>query len=63
MDKREWLIEKRKKKKLTQTDLAERVSCKTAYISLIENGERSPSVETAKKIADILKFNWTKFYE
>jgi putative transcriptional regulator len=30
---------------------------------MIENGERIPSVGTAKKIAEILNFDWTLFFE
>lgn len=32
-------------------------------ISKIELGERRPSVEVAKKIAAVLGFDWTRFYE
>lgn len=31
--------------------------------SWIERGERTPSVEVAKKIAAVLDFDWTRFYE
>lgn len=31
--------------------------------SWIERGERNPSVEVAKKIASVLGFDWTLFYE
>ena len=31
--------------------------------SFIELGERRPSVEVAKKIASVMGFNWTRFYE
>ena len=34
-----------------------------SYYCLIENGERNPHVETAKKIAKALDFDWQKFYE
>lgn len=29
----------------------------------IENGKRLPSVPVAKKIAAVLGFDWTRFYE
>lgn len=32
-------------------------------INKIELGERRPSPDTAKAIALVLGFNWTKFYE
>jgi len=32
-------------------------------ISKIELGERQPSVKVAKKIASVLGFDWTLFYQ
>jgi len=29
---------------------------------MIEHGKRTPSVKTAKKIAEVLGFDWTKFF-
>jgi transcriptional regulator with XRE-family HTH domain len=31
--------------------------------SLIENGKRRPSVDVAKRIAAVLNFDWTLFFE
>lgn len=31
--------------------------------SKIERGEKNPSVDVAKKIAAVLGFDWTHFYE
>ena len=61
--KREWLIEKRKIKKISQEDLANKCEVSQVTIARIEAGERRPSPELAKKIADVLNFSWTKFYE
>lgn len=61
--KREWLIEKRKIKKISQEDLANKCEVSQVTIARIEVGERRPSPELAKKIADVLNFSWTKFYE
>lgn len=61
--KRKWLIEKRKIKKLSQEDLANKCEVSQVTIARIEAGERRPSPELAKKIADVLNFSWTKFYE
>lgn len=63
MKKRQWLIDLREKKDLTQEQMA--VLCETTQmnISHIENGVRRPSPELAQRIAKILKFKWTKFYE
>lgn len=61
--KREWLIDKRIKKKLSQKELAEKCNISQVSIARIESGERRPSPELAKKIADVLNFSWTRFYE
>ena len=54
---------KREKKLLTQQQLAELVGVDRTLISKIESGAATPSVTTAKKIAAVLGFNWTRFYE
>jgi len=60
---REWLFEIRKRKNLTMAEVAARSNISESYYSLIENGNRNVPVHTAKKIAKVLDFNWTKFYE
>ena len=52
----------REEKKITQQELADSVSMTRQMISAIENNAR-PSVDTAKKIASKLEFDWTKFFE
>lgn len=52
--------EYRLKRGLTQTELANEANISFQYISLIENGERNPSINTAKKIAKILKIPKSK---
>jgi transcriptional regulator with XRE-family HTH domain len=44
----------RQKLALTQGELAGKINVKQAFISKIELGERSPSYETLKLIADVL---------
>ena len=61
--KREWLIEKRRNKQISQEELAKKCDVSQVTIARIENGERRPSPELAKKIADVLNFSWTKFSE
>ncbi|MFC6553834.1 helix-turn-helix domain-containing protein [Cohnella cellulosilytica] len=34
-----------------------------SHYSEIESETARPSVEVARKIASVLKFNWTKFYD
>ena len=58
---RDWLIDARGN--ITQKDIAQQCSISQNYYSWIEIGERTPSVETAKKIAKVLGFDWTRFYE
>lgn len=48
---------------LSQQELADKVGISREYISMIENGERNPSVNIAKKIGDLLNINWTYFFE
>jgi len=60
---RGWLKYKRICKGFSQEELAELVGIDNTSISKYEVGERNPSVDVAKKIADILEFSWVKFYE
>ena len=55
--------QKREISGLTQKQLANKVSVSEQFIYLIEAGERRPSVNTAKKIAKELGFEWSLFYE
>lgn len=60
---RDWLRDKRKSKRLTQADVAERVGiARTTYASY-EQGERDPSIRVAAKIGDLLQFKWVLFFE
>lgn len=58
---RDWLIKKRGSR--TQQVIADMCAISQNFYSMIESGERTPSVSVAKKIAKELGFNWTKFYE
>lgn len=57
------LKEKRKEKGVTQEQLAEQCGLFRTAISNIECGANMPSVKVAKKIAEILDFDWTLFYD
>lgn len=61
--KRVWLTNKRKKKQISQEKLAIRCNVSQVTIARIESGERRPSPKLAKKIAKVLDFDWTKFYD
>ncbi len=60
---REWLIEERRSRRLTQLKLANEVGISRAYLAQIELGQRNPSVPVAKKLAQALAVDWTRFYE
>ena len=45
----------RKSKRLTQSELAEKVGCSTIMISKIETFQANPSLELLKKIAEVLE--------
>lgn len=60
---RKWLKEKRESNKMTQKEVAESVGFSRQGYSQIEGGARRPSPEKAKKIAEVLDFDWTLFYK
>lgn len=53
----------RREKNMTQKEVAEAVGITQVSYSNIENGKRRPSVSTAKRIAAVLGFDWTEFYD
>ena len=53
----------RKRAGMTQAALAKASGVSLMSIVRYENGLRTPPPETAKKIASVLGFPWTKFYE
>ncbi|MBP7213301.1 MAG: helix-turn-helix transcriptional regulator [Anaerolineaceae bacterium] len=57
------LAKKRKILGLTQQEVADAAQIKRSYYGLIENGERTPLPHNAKRIASVLDFDWTLFYE
>ena len=58
---RKWLIDIRNGR--SQTQIAKEAGITQQMYSFIELGERRPSVEVAKKIAAVLGFDWTRFFE
>lgn len=53
----------RKQKGMTLKQLATSTDLSESYISLIENMERRPSVDAAKRIAEVLEFHWIQFFD
>ncbi len=48
---------------LTQQEVARKAGLSQPAYSNIENGERMPSVETAKRIGAVLGIDWTRFFD
>ena len=53
----------RAEKGLTQEQLAEKVQLRRQTLSNIEIGIAKPSIPTAKKLGEVLGFDWTEFYK
>lgn len=60
---RQWLIAARRDNGLTQKDMAKILNVSQPSYWAYEHGSARPSPETAKKIASVLGFPWTRFYE
>ena len=60
---RTWLKDIRAQQNMTQQEVANAANVDVTMICKIELGERRPSVEVAKKIAAVLGFKWTRFFE
>ena len=60
---RTWLREIRKENNFTMKQVAKKSGISESAYCFIERGSRNPSVNVAKKIAKVLGFNWTRFYE
>lgn len=63
--KRQWLIDARKARGLTQQQVAQSVRMSQGNYADLELGTRGSRIAShqAKGIAQILGFDWTKFYE
>ena len=62
---RQWLKTIRENSGLNTYDVARKADISQGYYSMIELGARGAKmpVQTAKKIAEVLGFDWTMFYE
>ena len=56
------LKEARKSKGLTQEELAAKCDVQRTTVTMIETGENLPSVQLAKKLAEVLEIDWTEFF-
>ncbi len=53
----------RNEKEMKGCEVAEKCKISYQYYNFIENERRRPSVEVAKRIAGVLGFEWTRFFE
>ncbi|MEK4825161.1 helix-turn-helix transcriptional regulator [Niallia sp. FSL W8-0951] len=60
---RQWLIDLRIKKDLTQSEVAKQAEIARSTYAMIESGDRNASVTVAKKISQALDFDWIIFFE
>lgn len=58
-----WLKNIRFKKKATQEEVADLSNISRSYYTQIELGIKTPNVDTAKKIAGALGFDWANFFK
>ena len=59
----DWLKQIRLKKELTQKETALRAKITPQHYNYIERGLRNPSPGTAVRIAEVLDFDWERFFE
>lgn len=60
---RQWLVDAREAKHMTQADVARYVKISQPSYHYIETGKNNPRVSTAKRIAEALDIEWTRFFE
>lgn len=48
---------------MTQAEVAEKAQISQPSLCDIERGHNTPKPDTAKRIASVLDFPWTKFYD
>lgn len=60
---RNWLIIKRNELGLTQVEVSNQAGIARTTYAMIEQGNRTPSVNVAKRIASVLNVDWTNFFE
>lgn len=60
---RDWLVSARETLNMSHENVAEQSGISRQYYGMIENGQRNPSVKAAKKIGEVLKVNWTLFFD
>lgn len=59
----EWLKKIRIEKGMSGEAVGNQAGITQQHYNFIENGKRRPSVGVAKRIAAVLGFEWTRFFE
>ncbi|WP_155286094.1 helix-turn-helix transcriptional regulator [Lacticaseibacillus zhaodongensis] len=60
---RTWLKDLREESGMTQEQVAEQAKLSRPAYTMIENGNRNPSVPVAKRLGAALKVEWTYFFD
>lgn len=60
---RQWLVDARKKKGLTQKDASKLSGVSQPAFCNYEHKKTNPTVPNAKRIGKVLGIDWTKFFE
>ena len=58
-----WLRELRTLDNMSLLKVSKSIGISASYLSYIEKGKRKPSIKVAKKLAEVYKIDWTKFFE
>jgi transcriptional regulator with XRE-family HTH domain len=58
-----WVKDVRKSSGMTSDEVCKQANISIQHYNFIENGKRRPSVAVAKRIAAVLGFDWTRFFE
>ena len=56
------LLSKREAAGLSQEELGQKLGISRQAVSMLESGRNTPRVSTAKKLGEILKFDWTELF-
>lgn len=59
----ERLAQLRRKREITQEQLADLVELHRTYIGFIEQGKRNPSINNVRKIAKVLKVSLSELFK
>ncbi len=58
-----WLVDLRKSKGMKAVEMARQINVSRSRYCNIEKGRGKPTIAQAKRLANILGFDWTRFYD